>query len=72
MIIARNRHFQELINKKNYYAQRKMTEESLREKFAKQREKHKEFIFNARFGAIDKNQKSKEDVKNGNFNAKEA
>ena len=72
MIIARNRHFQDLIDKKNYYAQKKLTEESNREKFAKRREKHKELMFNVRLGAIEGNQRSKEEIRHDNFRDKEA
>ena len=72
MIDARNRHFIDLINKKNYYTQKKMEEDRAREYHSQQREERKAALASARLKAIEINVKRKEGILQDNYFSKDA
>ena len=71
MIQARNRHFVELVNKKNFYAQQKIQTEKQRDLFNKQREETKQRIKEARFDAMKGHFRQKDEVLQVNSEVKE-
>ena len=71
MIQARNRHFVELVNKKNFYAQKKMMTDMQRAECTKQREENKAAVKSARFEAMSSNFLRKDDILTTNNLTKE-